>query len=262
MNFIRTSLLIVLCIVLIGERQIFAAKVSRNATANISNRAKIIGGRKTTIANMKYLVNLRKDGRFVCGGALVKPQFVVSAAHCVKGVALRRFTVHAGSSYLDRGSVTRKIIKAAIPKSFTMTRMRNDVAVLKLGSPLTGENIGTINLCSGGVNVGRSVQVSGWGVTKSGTSRTSNQVKTATLKIISKSRCTKRYRRQAVLSKSMMCARWKGRDTCQGDSGGPLVYNGELCGITSWGIGCANRAYPGIYTNVNVVRGFIQKNMK
>ncbi|KAL7455814.1 hypothetical protein ACHAWC_007335 [Mediolabrus comicus] len=58
----------------------------------------------------------------------------------------------------------------------------------------------------------------------------------------------------------MMCAARDGTDTCQGDSGGPLmIANGDgpamdppiQVGIVSFGIGCANPDYPGVYTRVS-----------
>ena len=51
---------------------------------------------------------------------------------------------------------------------------------------------------------------------------------------------------------TMICAGYieGGKDSCEGDAGGPLVCNKELQGITSWGYGCAERAHPGVYTQV------------
>ena len=59
----------------------------------------------------------------------------------------------------------------------------------------------------------------------------------------------------------MMCAGEAGHDSCQGDSGGPLTCGEDdkiLCGIVSWGRGCALRGYPGVYAKVSAYIGWIE----
>lgn len=59
----------------------------------------------------------------------------------------------------------------------------------------------------------------------------------------------------------MFCAGYLGvggKDACQGDSGGPVIVNGVQHGIVSWGTGCADPAFPGVYSKISVVRDWIK----
>lgn len=56
----------------------------------------------------------------------------------------------------------------------------------------------------------------------------------------------------------MLCTKYKDTDACQGDSGGPLVADGKLIGVVSWGEGCADPRYPGVYARVAIVRDWIR----
>jgi len=67
--------------------------------------------------------------------------------------------------------------------------------------------------------------------------------------------CQQRWGSYAnVIPDSMLCAKGHGKDTCQGDSGGPLTVQEQgqhsLVGVVSWGYGCAEENFPGIYVEV------------
>ena len=53
-----------------------------------------------------------------------------------------------------------------------------------------------------------------------------------------------------------------GSDSCQADSGGPMQCNGKLCGIVSYGQGCARTGYPGVYAKVPTYADWIRSNAR
>ena len=68
------------------------------------------------------------------------------------------------------------------------------------------------------------------------------------------------------ISDNMICAGATGRDSCEGDSGGPLAVLGQdgsyrQIGVVSWGNGCAKPGYPGVYTRLSSLLGWIEKPM-
>ena len=84
---------------------------------------------------------------------------------------------------------------------------------------------------------------------------TSNVLKYASVPLITNEDCIQSYQ----LTSNMVCAGFKegGKDACQNDSGGPLVVprssrdaTAIIYGVVSWGDGCAQPDYPGVYSRV------------
>ncbi|CAK6950811.1 granzyme A-like [Scomber scombrus] len=74
------------------------------------------------------------------------------------------------------------------------------------------------------------------------------------------------YNSRPVITKDMICAGYVGNkpaDTCQGDSGGPLLCNEALVGVTSFGKGCGQEKFPGVYAFLSKEQlNWIKKTMK
>ncbi|XP_075163704.1 seminase-like [Haematobia irritans] len=225
------------------------------------NLMRIVGGSETGIGNVPYLVQMWHKGVFTCGGALIAPRFVVTAAHCTVDLKPGQLTVVGGTSTLSGSGIRRGVTKIIRPKGFSMKNFNRDVAVLKLNSPLTGSNISTIPLNTQPLSVGMSLKVSGWGRINENANNVSNQLRTVTVPIVGKSRCAAQYRNYIPLTGSMFCAASPGKDACSGDSGGPAVCNGRLCGIVSFGKGCARSNYPGVYTSIRSVQSLIRSSL-
>lgn len=227
--------------------------------------ARIVGGTPVDISSVPYLINLRIGGAFICGGSLITPNHVLTAAHCVKGVPAARMQVVGGATLLSdaNSGVRRGVAKVYTPKAYNGQTLNSDVAVLKLKAAMEGRNIATIELCTSSWKAGELIKVSGWGQTSERNKQISQQVRSVEVALITRKSCVQQYRMRGTISNTMFCASVPGvKDACEGDSGGPAVYQGQLCGIVSWGMGCARRNYPGVYTSVKTVRGFIDKALK
>lgn len=112
--------------------------------------------------------------------------------------------------------------------------------------------------------VGEPVIALGWGLTSVDGSQ-SESLQEVTVRVTDPSVCREKYRYFNLdISETMICAADKDKDTCQGDSGGPLLQadaSGRIhaVGIVSFGIGCANPFFPGVYTNVAKFAGWIEQ---
>ncbi len=214
----------------------------------------IVGGTRASIATYPYVVYLATSSGFqYCGGTLVRPNKVVTAAHCTEGDSPSAIRVVAGRE--DKNStagVVARVTRIWISPSWNPSRFTGDVSVLTLDRNLTyGTRPIATSADSALYAAGTSSRILGWGTTCSGCSA-SRYLLTATVPLTSNTYCSSAYGSEFIAS-AMVCAGYPqgGVDTCQGDSGGPLIAGGKLIGITSWGYGCADPGNPGVYTRVS-----------
>ncbi|MER6524274.1 serine protease [Streptomyces sp. NPDC001508] len=213
----------------------------------------IVGGTTTTTTAYPFMMQITdaSQNQF-CGGTLVSPTKVVTAAHCMVGETTGSVRVVGGRTYLNGTNGTvGQVSKIWVNPGYTDATNGDDVAVLTLSTSMPYTAASYVSSSQTGVYAaGTTARVLGWGTTsESGSS--SNQLRTATVPVVSDSSCGTSYGSDFVQT-DMVCAGYTsgGVDTCQGDSGGPLLIGGVLAGITSWGEGCARAGYPGVYTRL------------
>ncbi|XP_041032672.1 trypsin-like isoform X1 [Carcharodon carcharias] len=209
---------------------------------------KIVGGYECVKHSVPWIVSLNV-GWHMCGGSLIHPEWVVSAGHCYQsGIQVR-----LGEHDITAREGTEQFIRAARVirhPGFNYRTLDNDIMLIKLSKPATlNSNVGTIALPRSCASTGEYCLVSGWGYTESHVV-SGDQLQCLDAPVLSNAACERSY--TGMITNNMICIGYLdgGKDSCQGDSGGPVVCNGVLQGIVSWGYGCADRGYPGVYTKV------------
>ncbi|MGW0820337.1 S1 family serine peptidase [Streptomyces sp. NPDC002845] len=232
-----------------------AAAALLGAPSAVAAPQPIVGGSTTTASAYPYVMQITNASQSqFCGGTLVAANKVVTAAHCMVGRSTGNTRVVGGRTFRNgtNGTVSQ-VSRIWIHPSYNSSTMSSDVAVLTLSTSMPYTTAPYVTASQTGVYAaGTTARILGWGTTSSGGS-SSNQLRTATVPIVSDASCgSSRSYGSEYIASSMVCAGYTsgGVDTCQGDSGGPLMVNGVLAGITSWGYGCADARYPGVYTRL------------
>lgn len=223
----------------------------------------VVGGQKASTAAAPWVVAINlwrqtdtypRSGQF-CGGTLVTPTKVVTAAHCVVDEAPTDLGAVAGRTDLRRHEGRmRKVTKVWIHPRFGR-HLENDVAVLTLDKPMppqyTPLPIATA-ADTGPYRPGTGARVYGWGLLDY-ENRAANALRAAHLRVLPDRTC-QRLNPGGDFDPTMhVCANnpVTGAHHAEGDSGGPLVAGGKLIGIVSWLANSdAATPTPGVYTRV------------
>ncbi len=232
---------------------VVAAAAMAAAALPASADVQIVGGERVSIADHPWVVYLTDaSGNQFCGGTLVAPTKVLTAAHCAVGRSASAFRVVSGrEDKRSSAGVVSLVSKVWIHPDYVAADRGEDVAVLTLRRSVP---YGVLPLAEASdaelYTAGASAAAYGWGRTgEQGAS--SRYLLGVTLPITSDDACEAAYTQYSP--EQMVCAGVPkgGVDTCQGDSGGPLVVGGKLVGVTSWGEGCARAGKPGVYARVS-----------
>ncbi|KAE8621388.1 hypothetical protein XENTR_v10004809 [Xenopus tropicalis] len=238
--------------------------------------SRIVGGTPALVGDWPWQAQLLKlvgTSTYLCGGSIITPYWIVTAAHCVYGSTSTPsiFKVFAGTLSIQSYSSSGRLVeRALVHPNYTSNTQNYDVALLKLTAGLVfTTNLRPVCLPNVGMpwSGGQPCWISGWGTTSSGGS-IATTLMAASVPLISSTTCNQAAVYGGAISPTMMCAGYLsgGTDTCQGDSGGPLVTKTNslwwLVGDTSWGYGCATANKPGVYGNVTVFLEWIYLQMQ
>ncbi|XP_055366320.1 trypsin-3 [Betta splendens] len=229
---------------------------------------RIVGGYAPVPHSIKYIVSIQTtDRQHFCGGSLINKYWVITAAHCNRG--LNNMVIIAGDYSLSIYEGTEQEITPhlLIPHpGYNSSTNDHDIMLIKLRAPVYLDGYVSIALLprqGAPAAEGGLCRVSGWGYTSSVGQQIPSTLRTVTVPVVSAERCNGSGAYNGSITDNMLCAGYTagGKDACEGDSGGPLVCEGRVYGVVSWGRGCAEAQYPGVYTAVSRYRRWIDNTI-
>lgn len=230
-------------------------------------------GKETTIEQFPYvvsLVNRMQDDSYLCGGSILSPRHILTAAHCVYGTDPNQFTVRAGSSFWDRGGTVHQVAGYSVHEDYRFRDHAHgsDLALVELSDPIkfNGVTKSEIRMFESGEQVahGENADTAGWGCVNF-VGDTPDQLHSLELRIVGKRRCWDIYR--GALNQGEVCAEAHEdkvyQSASKGDSGGPLVVKGRLAGVVAHAVSYSITAiHPNVFTEVAYFRKWIDDKIQ
>merc|ERR1711971_527853 len=254
------------------------AKIPSWMKSDLANR--IVNG-KTAPSPIPWQVHLRQGSPtgafgYFCGGTIIDAKTILTAAHCYHGKNLNKadFFVTAGVVHVQDGAGQSAFVeKITLHESYNPSTINNDIAILKLKTPLTfNDNVGRACLPEASfVPTGKAV-ASGWGLVSQFPDQSPKNLQWVTKPVVTNDKCIQQFNWRGITA-NMICAGDAdgGESTCKGDSGGPLVVpksstddTAVVIGATSFGhkSGCGAKGWPAVYAYVTRHIDWIKPKME
>jgi len=241
---------------------------------------RIVGGQEADIGEYPYFVSTRGSG---CGGVLVASEYVLTAVHCgdITGQEVIVGAYNRGTT--ENGGIKRRCVDFWRDPNFVYqgsdinrpgAPFVYDAALCKLDTPIyvsEDEVKFELNSDLSYPSPNSDVVAVGFGTTSSGGSQPPI-IRDVVVQVDTNSACAaapSSIYNSGTITAPIICASVDGggKDACQGDSGGPLVKRTTVggkrvdyhVGLTSWGIGCASKDFPGVYSRTAYSYNFIRR---
>lgn len=249
---------------LLAVTSLLGATSATTATAQDAGQTEIVGGVPADPGEYPYQVAVVRHGvvdgyqALFCGGSLISPDTVLTAAHCMEGETPSAIDVRSGITDLaDPQGHRSGVRQIRVHPGYDPATTDNDVAILQLEHSLPEAPVAVAQTSQAALWApGTTATITGWGDT-TGNSRYRTELREAEVPVVADEDCAAAYGSDFVAG-HMFCAGvldLGGFDTCQGDSGGPIVVDNAgsplQIGVTSFGEGCALPDFPGVYTRLD-----------
>ncbi|KAG8227075.1 hypothetical protein J437_LFUL007412 [Ladona fulva] len=223
------------------------------------------GTAKASINKFSYQASLIRRNSFICGAAVISPQWAITTAQCADVEEKEFLFLSVGSENIGSRESMIKVKEVILHPKYNKQTHDFDFALLKASLPFDHylpNKIKPIPLAhsNAGVHQGDMAIVTGWGTVKGKHNHATKMLKYTSVTIFPQKEC-KHLRHR--ITNNMFCAQNLNNPkiSCQGDTGGPLAIHGKLYGLVSWSQHCDTSKKPVVYARVSHVTKWIRKHV-
>ncbi|CRL03495.1 CLUMA_CG016525, isoform A, partial [Clunio marinus] len=216
---------------------------------------KIVGGFIAKPNQFPFQVALYYKGSLRCGGSIIDPSWILTAAHCV---GVEQLSILAGSNILGVGGSWRNVVETIIHEDYG--NFKNDIALMRLDRPLNfSDSIQSVELLEENIPALSEVTICGWGRT-SNIGFISTLLKYNVIEKLDNKNCS--FATPTFNFDGVLCLGHSiNNGACNGDSGGSAIYNGKLCGLANFVVGGCGSSFPDGYAKISYYIDWIKQKM-